>query len=155
MIKIVEANRDDLIKKAKELFQEYAATLGFDLCFQNFDQELHDFPSQYSPPMGRLFLALSKNRPVGCVGLRFFKQGICEMKRLYVKSDFRGTKAGRLLAESAIKAGKGIGYEVMRLDTLPSMESANSLYKSLGFRRIEPYRHNPIKGAIYLELGLQ
>ena len=155
MIKIVEANRDDLIKKAKELFQEYAATLGFDLCFQNFDQELHDFPSQYSPPMGRLFLALSENRPVGCVGLRFFEQGVCEMKRLYVRSDFRGTKTGRLLAEAAIKAGRGIGYEVMRLDTLPSMESANSLYKSLGFRRIEPYRHNPIKGAIYLELGLQ
>ena len=155
MIEIIEANRDDLIKTAKELFQEYAESLGFDLCFQNFDQELHDFPSQYSPPMGRLFLALSKNLPVGCVGLRFFKEGVCEMKRLYVRSNFRGKKAGRLLAEATIKAGKGVGYKFMRLDTLPSMESANSLYKSLGFRKIKPYRHNPIKGAIYMELDLQ
>lgn len=155
MIKIVEANTDDLITKAKELFQEYAESLGFDLCFQNFDQELDDFPGQYSPPMGRLFLALSENQPIGCVGLRFFEKGVCEMKRLYVRPDFRGRKAGRLLAEATVKAGKVIRYEIMRLDTLPSMESANILYKSLGFRQIEPYRHNPIKGAIYMELNLR
>ena len=76
------------------------------------------------------------------------------MKRLYVRLDFRGRKAGRLLAEATIKAGKVIRYEIMRLDTLPSMESANILYKSLGFRQIESYRHNPIKGAIYMELNL-
>jgi putative acetyltransferase len=155
MIEIVEANTDDLITKAKDLFQKYAESLGFDLCFQNFDQELDDFPGQYSPPMGRLFLALSENQPIGCVGLRFFEKGVCEMKRLYVRPDFRGRKAGRLLAEATIKAGKIIRYEIMRLDTLPSMESANILYKSLGFRQIEPYRHNPIKGAIYMELNLR
>ena len=155
MIEIVEANTDDLITKAKELFQEYAESLGFDLCFQNFDQELDDFPGQYSPPMGRLFLALSENQPIGCVGLRSFEKGVCEMNRLYVRPDFRGRKAGRLLAEATIKAGKVIRYEIMRLDTLPSMESANILYKSLGFRQIEPYRHNPIKGAIYMELNLR
>lgn len=156
MIKIVEANTNDLIAKAKELFQEYAESLGFDLCFQNFEQELDDyFPGQYSPPMGRLFLALSDNQPIGCVGLRYFDKGVCEMKRLYVRPDFRGKKAGRLLAEATLKAAKVIRYEIMRLDTLPSMESANILYKSLGFRQIEPYRHNPIKGAIYMELNLR
>ena len=154
MIEIVEANTDDSIAEARELFQEYAESLGFDLCFQNFDQELDDFPGQYSPPMGRLFLALSENQPIGCVGLRSFEKGVCEMKRLYVRLDFRGRKAGRLLAEATIKAGKVIRYEIMRLDTLPSMESANILYKSLGFRQIESYRHNPIKGAIYMELNL-
>ena len=155
MIEIVEANTDALIAKAKELFQEYAESLGFDLCFQNFDQELDDFPGQYSPPMGRLFLALSENQPIGCVGLRSFEKGVCEMKRLYVRPDFRGRKAGRLLAEATIKAGKVTRYEIMRLDTLPSMESANILYKSLGFRQIEPYRQNPINGAIYMELNLR
>jgi putative acetyltransferase len=155
MIEIIEANTDDFIAKAKELFQEYAGSLGFDLCFQNFDQELDDFPGQYSPPMGCLFLALSENQPIGCVGLRSFQKGVCEMKRLYVRPDFRARKAGRLLAEAAIKAGKAIGYEIMRLDTLPSMVGANILYKSLGFREIEPYRHNPMKGAIYMELNLR
>jgi putative acetyltransferase len=155
MIEIIEANTADFVAKAKELFQEYAGSLGFDLCFQNFDQELDDFPGQYSPPMGCLFLALSENQPIGCVGLRSFEKGVCEMKRLYVRPDFRGRKAGRLLAEAAIKAGKAIGYEIMRLDTLPSMVGANILYKSLGFREIEPYRHNPMKGAIYMELNLR
>ena len=155
MIEIVEANTVDLIAKVKELFQEYAESLGFDLGFQGFDQELDNFPGQYSPPMGRLFLALSENQPMGCVGLRSFEKGLCEIKRLYVRPDCRGRKAGRLLAEAAIKAGKDMGYEIMRLDTLPSMESANILYKSLGFRQIEPYRHNPIKGAVYMELNLR
>ena len=115
MIEIVEANTDDLIAKAKELFQEYAESLGFDLCFQNFDQELDDFPGQYSLPMGRLFLALSENQPIGCVGLRSFEKGFCEMKRLYVRPDFRGRKAGRLLAEATIKAGKVIRYDIREL----------------------------------------
>ena len=155
MIEIVEANTNDLIAKTKKLFQEYAESLGFDLCFQGFDQELDDFPGQYSQPMGRLFLALSENLPIGCVGLRPFEKGFCEMKRLYVRPDYRGRKAGRLLAEATIKAGKVVGYEIMRLDTLPSMEGANILYKSLGFRQIEPYRYNPIKGAIYRKLNLR
>jgi putative acetyltransferase len=155
MMKIAQANTDELIAEAKELFQEYAESLGFDLCFQNFDAELDSFPTQYSPPAGCLFLALSQGRPIGCVGLRCFEEGICEMKRLYVRPKFRGKNAGRGLAEAAIKAGKRLGYERMRLDTLPSMEIANRLYKSLGFVEIEPYRHNPIEGAIYLELRLK
>jgi len=155
MIEIVEANTEDLISKAKELFQEYAESLGFDLSFQNFDAELDSFPKQYSPPTGSLFLALSESQPIGSVGLRYFEKGICEMKRLYVRPNVRGTNAGKALSEVAIKAGVTLGYERMRIDTLPSMEIANQLYKSLGFVEIEPYRHNPIEEAIYLELNLK
>jgi len=155
MIEIVEANTDELIAKAKDLFQEYAASLEFDLGFQNFDQELNNFPGQYSEPSGRLYLAVCERQPIGCVGLRYFEKGICEMKRLYVKPNFRGKQAGRALAEASIQAARNIGYAYMRLDTLPSMESANKLYKSLGFEQIEPYRHNPIEGTIYMQLKLK
>jgi putative acetyltransferase len=155
MAEIVRANTDDLIEKAKVLFQEYAESLGFDLCFQNFDSELARFPVQYSPPSGDLFLALSESQPVGCVGVRYFEKGICEMKRLYVRPNFRGSNAGKALSEAAINAGITLGYERMRLDTLASMEIANRLYTSLGFVEIEPYRLNPLEGAIYLELNLQ
>ena len=155
MIEIVEANSKILITKVKELFLEYSESLGFDLSFQNFDAELDNFPVQYSPPTGSLFLALSQNLPIGCVGVRYFEDGICEMKRLFVKPNFRGKRVGRLLAEAAVKAGKFLGYERMRLDTLPTMEKANHLYRSLGFIEIEPYRYNPIERAKYLELNLK
>ena len=155
MIEIVEANRKILIAKVKELFLEYSESLGFDLSFQNFNAELDNFPVQYSPPTGSLFLALAHNLPIGCVGVRYFENGICEMKRLFVKPNFRGKRVGRLLAEAAVKAGKNLGYERMRLDTLPTMEKANHLYGSLGFVEIEPYRYNPIEGARYLELNLK
>ncbi len=147
MIRIIEANTDELITQAKSLFLEYAASLDFSLCFQNFDNELENFPIQYSPPTGSLYLALSENEAIGCVGVRRFEKNICEMKRLYVRHEFRGRKAGNLLAVSAIKSGKTLGYEYMRLDTLSSMETANQLYKSLGFIKIEPYRDNPINGG--------
>lgn len=155
MIEIVEANTKILIAKVKELFLEYSESLGFDLSFQNFDAELDNFPLQYSPPTGSLLLALAQNLPIGCVGVRYFEDGICEMKRLFVKPNFRGKRVGRLLAEAAVKAGKNLGYERMRLDTLPTMETANHLYGSLGFVEIEPYRYNPIEGARYLELNLK
>jgi putative acetyltransferase len=155
MIEIIEANTDDLITKAKELFQEYAESLGFDLCFQNFDQELDEFPGWYSAPDGRLYLARHGNQFIGCVGLRYFEKNICEVKRLYVRPNFRGQRAGRALAEASIQAAEDIGYDYMRLDTLSSMEIARKLYQSLGFRQIESYRHNPIEGAIYMELKLK
>ena len=154
MMRIIETNTDELITQAKSLFLEYAESLDFSLCFQNFDNELEHFQSQYSPPTGNLFLAFSENEAIGCVGIRYFKQDICEMKRLYVKPEYRGKKAGKELAVSAIKSGKELGYEYMRLDTLSSMETANQLYKSLGFIEIKSYRDNPIDGAIYMELNL-
>ena len=155
MIKIIPANTPDRIDKAKALFKEYADSLTFDLDFQNFDQELDDFPGQYSPPRGRLFLAVYENQAIGCVGLRDLGKGICEMKRLYVSPRFRRHRAGKMLAEAVIQAAKDIGYDCMRLDTIPTMKSANILYASLGFKKIEPYRFNPIEGALYLELRLK
>ena len=154
MVEILRANTDELVSKAKNLFQEYAASLGFDLGFQHFDAELACFPEQYSLPSGNLFIARLDAQSIGCVGVRFLEEGICEMKRLYVRPDFRGNNAGRKLGEAAIQAGKDLGYERMRLDTLSSMEIANGLYRSLGFREIEPYRHNPLEGVLYLELNL-
>ena len=154
MITIIEANTDELIAQAKSLFLEYAEALDFSLCFQNFDKELDNFPIQYSPPTGDLLLALSENDAIGCVGIRHFEKGICEMKRLYVKPQYRGKKVGKELAVSAIRSGKKLGYECMRLDTLSSMQTANNLYASLGFTEIDPYRDNPMDGAIYMELNL-
>lgn len=154
MIEIIEANTDERIAQAKALFQEYAESLGFDLCFQDFAVEMDRFPEQYSPPTGGLLLALAQGQPIGCVGVRYFDEGVCEMKRLYVRPQFRGKHAGRKLAEAAIAAGKTLGYKHLRLDTLRTMERANQLYKTLGFVEIGPYRENPIEGAVYMELRL-
>ncbi len=133
---------------------EYAVSLGFDLSFQDFEQEMADFPDEYSAPHGCLLLAFYGEELAGCVALRDFGNGICEMKRLYVKPAFRGLKVGRALTESIIKAGKGLGYTHMRLDTVPFMKEAISLYRSLGFKEIDSYRYNPIEGATYMELAL-
>ncbi|MFH2092606.1 MAG: GNAT family N-acetyltransferase [Pseudomonadota bacterium] len=155
MITIIKADTKDLILTAKSLFQEYAESLDFDLCFQNFNQELQNLAEQYASPLGCLFLAFEGETAIGCIGLRLFEKKICEMKRLYVKPEYRNLKVGKLLVENVIKAGKFLNYDAMRLDTLPSMKSANALYKSFGFELIAPYRHNPIEGAIYMELNLK
>lgn len=155
MIKIVEANTEEFIEKAKELIREYAQSLEFDLGFQDFDKEMENFPGQYVSPRGSLYIALNLNDPIGCVALRDLGQGVCEMKRLYVRPAFRGQKVGRLLAEMVIKAAKDMGYNYMRLDTIPSMKHANMLYAPLGFKKIPPYRFNPIEGATFFELNLQ
>jgi len=155
MIKITRALTPEDILTAKALLQEYSGSLGFDLGFQKFDEELANFPGQYSPPGGRLYLAWYKSQAVGCVGLRKFEKRVCEIKRLYVKPDFRGKQAGGKLAKAAIRAAKTIGYEYIRLDTVPSMENANRLYRSLGFEPIDPYRYNPVEGAVFMELNLK
>jgi len=154
-VKIVEAKSEEQVRAAKGLFLEYAASLDFDLSFQSFEEEMKGFPDQYSSPTGRLYLALEGNKAIGCVAVRRFEDGICEMKRLYVKPGFRGKKAGRLLAEAAIECAKGSRYKAMRLDTVSSMVSANNLYRTLGFKEIGPYRENPLQGAIYMELNLE
>ena len=154
MIKIVSANRKELIENAKDLFLEYAASLLFDLSFQDFEKEMAGFPDEYSPPHGRLLLAFYDEDLAGCVALRDLGNEMCEMKRLYVKPVFRGLKIGRALAEAIIKAGRDIGYSRMRLDTVPSMKEAINLYMLLGFQHIKPYRYNPIKGASCMELAL-
>ena len=110
--------------------------------------------THYAPPRGRLCIALVDGQPAGCVALRYFEDGVCEMKRLYVRPAFRGRAVGRQLAETIIEAACEIGYDYMRLDTVPAMKAANALYADLGFKPIDAYRHNPIEGAIYLELRL-
>ena len=138
----------------RDLFVEYANSIETDLCFQNFKQELDGLPGNYAPPEGRLWLAVEAEEYAGCVGLRKSEEGICEMKRLYVRPAFRGQGLGRLLAQSVIETAHEIGYLSMRLDTLPSMKQAIALYESMGFLRIAPYYHNPQAGAIYMERRL-
>jgi len=143
------------IAQARELFLEYANSLGFSLCFQNFDQELANLPGDYAPPDGRLLLAYSSSDLVGCVALHKISEHICEMKRLYLRPQFRGKGFGRSLAYAIIAEGRNIGYKFMRLDTVgPVMQDAVVLYRNLGFYEIEPYRANPMPGTLYLELKL-
>ena len=146
--------RPDELDEVRRLFEGYAASLGVDLGFQDFERELRDLPGDYAPPRGLLLVARVESEPVGCVGLRALEAGACEMKRLYVRPEHRGTGAGKALAEAVIDAATRLGYERMRLDTLPSMDAARGLYRALGFREIEPYRHSPIAGTAYMELAL-
>jgi ribosomal protein S18 acetylase RimI-like enzyme len=151
---IVQAQSKAELAQARQLFTEYAEATQVDLCFQNFAQELNDLPGRYAPPEGRLFLALAGSEPVGCGALRKLDDGICEMKRLYVRPSFRRAGLGRQLACQILEAARAIGYRRMRLDTLGSMTEAIALYQSLGFRPIDPYYHNPSPCAVFMELAL-
>jgi ribosomal protein S18 acetylase RimI-like enzyme len=185
--RIVLAENPDAWRCASELFREYADSLGLDLSFQDFENEVAGLPGAYAPPDGRLFLAFVEEggqpldekignregaarrdsaappqladssdarRPAGCVALRKIDGEACEMKRLYVRSSVRGRGLGRKLAAAAIEAARQIGYRRMRLDTLPQMGEAQSLYRALGFHEIPAYRYNPVPGARYFELTL-
>lgn len=153
-LRFVQAESLQQIETARALFREYAASLGFSLCFQDFDRELAELPGPYAPPSGRLLLCLVEDQAAGCVALRQIDPEVCEMKRLYVCPEFRSRHLGEKLARTAIDEARRAGYRRMRLDTLPSMERAIALYGKLGFKEIEPYRDNPIAGALFLELAL-
>ena len=154
MLVIKQVLSEELIKQTRELFIEYAKYLGFNLNFQDFDEELKALPGSYAPPEGCILLAFYKDKLAGCVGVRKFKDDICEMKRLYVRPEFRRKNIGKALSKSIIEVACKIGYRYMRLDTLPHMKEAITLYQSLGFKEIKPYRYNPFERAKFFELKL-
>lgn len=154
MIIIHDATTPQHMDTARRLFTAYAEAIGIDLEFQGFSAELAGLPGKYAPPRGALLLARDEGVYLGCVALRPLEPGICEMKRLYVTSAARGERLGRRLAEAVMARARTLGYRVMRLDTLHSMTAARTLYLALGFRRIEPYCHNPLPDAEYYEITL-
>ena len=152
---LIQAETSEQVEQARQLFKEYAAWLQIDLCFQGFEKELAELPGDYAPRDGRLLLAYDDGELAGCVALRKIGEGVSEMKRLFVRDRFRGRGLGRSLIQAIISEAKQIGYERMRLDTLPpKMNDAIALYRSYGFKEIEAYYNNPVPGAIFMELGL-
>lgn len=141
-----------------DIFQEYAGSLGFDLCFQNFEEELANLPGDYNQPRGTLLLARINDEVAGCCALRPLDSvdypNACEMKRLYVRPAFRSLGLGRLLAEAIMDSARMADYDCILLDTLDDMEAARALYVELGFQEVPPYYHNPIAGAHYLKAEL-
>jgi ribosomal protein S18 acetylase RimI-like enzyme len=155
MLEIRPATSAEEIEAARTLFREYADGLGVDLSFQNFEEELATLPGGYAPPDGLVLLAWDGSVAAGCVALRRFAEGVGEMKRLYVRPAWRGTGLGRALAEAVIAEARAASYTTLRLDTLPTMTTAQQLYRALGFREIAAYRANPIHGSSYLEKSLR
>ena len=154
MLQIIEVKAEKPLQEIRKLFEEYGSSLDISLDFQGFHNELTNLPGDYAPPDGCLFIAYWEERVAGCVALRKHGSSICEMKRLYTKPQYRGLGIGRALCKAVIARARETGYDRMRLDTLPSMETARALYTSLGFKEIEPYRYNPIEGAQFMELNL-
>ncbi len=155
MVKLIQAISSEEIEAIKSLFIEYAESLNFSLCFQDFDKEIESLPGKYSPPEGSLILAKIENEFAGCIALKKIEDGICEMKRLYVKPSHRGKQIGKILVEKIISDAKEIGYKSMRLDTVEGkMDSAIALYKEFGFKKIEKYYTNPEPHTLYMELLL-
>lgn len=157
MLKILQAETTEHISAARELMLEYAASLGFNLCFQGFEEELCSLPGKYAPPSGRLFLALWNEKIAGVIALRALDEaGLCEMKRLFVRPEFRSHGIGRVLAERLIGEAAEIGYTRMRLDTVPGrMDRAIAMYRELGFRETVPYYSTPVDRMLFMELALK
>lgn len=153
-MKICQVITPEQIALSRTLFEDYAAWLGLDLSFQGFAAELAGLPGLYAPPRGRLLLALESSQASACVALRPLEDGICEMKRLFVRPACRGQGLGRRLAEQIIQEARVIGYARMRLDTLPSMQAAIRLYEALGFVRRAAYYETPLPDTIFMELQL-
>lgn len=152
---IVWATTPAQLEEVRALFLEYAESLGFGLWFQRFEKEVVGLPAMYAPPEGRLLLGTVGRKAAGCAGLRKFESSIGEMKRLYVRPQFRGLGLGRRLAEQIVSEARAVGYQKLRLDTIVGkMDRAIQLYRQLGFVEIASYRENPIPGALYLELNL-
>ena len=153
-MRIEHADSPQFLDTIRALFREYEASIQVDLCFQGFEKELANLPGEYARPNGRLLLAFDGDEIAGCGALRRFDEGVCEMKRLYVRPAHRGNSIGASLALALMENAREAGYTKMRLDTMPSMARAIALYRSLGFREIACYRFNPVPGALFFELDL-
>ena len=154
-LNIRQAEKNEDIAIVQVLFREYETWLGMDLCFQGFEGELHTLPGRYASPDGRLYLATVDDAPAGCIAMRKLEDGICEMKRLFLKAEARGLGLGKMLVKKLIGDAREIGYSKMRLDTHPpKMGKAVSIYESLGFRPIPAYYNNPHEGVLFMELDL-
>ncbi len=155
MFTIKQVESAEEIEQTRQLFHEYVTWLGVNLCFQNYDREVAELPGEYAPPTGRLYLASENDQAAGCIALRKLGDGVCEMKRLYVRPHVRGRRLGRTLVDRIIEDARQMGYSRMRLDTLPGkMDSAIAMYRSLGFRDIDRYYDNPYDTAAFMELDL-
>ena len=160
MLRIVPAISDGDISLARNLFREYASTIGVEVCLGDYERELATLPGLYAPPAGRLLMAFQEDtenpgRAIGCGAIRALEPGACELKRLYVRSGFRGRGLARKLVNELIAEAQSIGYERILLDTLPSMQAAQNLYRTLGFREIPPYRKDPVPDSLFFELALR
>lgn len=144
----------DRLDEVRTLFREYHKMLGVDLCFQNYEEELASLPGKYLPPDGRLYLIYLEGKLAGCIALRRFDETRCEMKRLFVRPQFRGLRLGQILAQHIIDDAKAIGYQAMVLDTLKSLESAVTMYRRMGFEEVAPYYDNPLNDVLYFQLTL-
>ena len=154
-IRLTHVQSGPALEDIRALFLEYARGLNFNLCFQNFDRELEELPGPYGLPHGRLILCEVDRRPAGCIAVKRLGSGVCELKRLFVRPEFRGRKLGLKLTQHIINEARSIGYTVMRLDTIRgTMDNAIALYESVGFREIPAYYHNPTPNAFYMELQL-
>ena len=147
---IIEEGKE--LDVVRDLFREYEKELDEDICFQSFDEELKDPLKKYGPPGGDLVLAYWEEAVAGCIALTKMKDGMaCEMKRLYVRPEFRKNKIGRILIEELLMSAKERNYETMRLDTFEKLQPAVHLYKQFGFKNISPYYNNPLPGVVYME----
>jgi len=151
---IIHAVTPEKIAAVRGLMREYGASLGVDLSYQNFEEELRGLPGDYAPPLGTLLLALAGEEAAGCVAIRPLAENFCEMKRLYVRPAWRSTGLGKRLVEAALGDARRAGHHFVRLDTLPAMTAARQLYAALGFLPIAPYYQSPIAGTAFLQLDL-
>lgn len=154
MPEFITAATEEDYREARALLREYEVDIEVDLCFQGFEEELGTLERVYGPPGGRFYLLRQGERTAGCVALRDLGGGVCEMKRLFLRPGFRGEGLGRMCAEQIVEAARELGYRTMRLDTLPSMDAAIALYRSMGFTEIAGYTENPCEGALFMELRL-
>ncbi len=144
------ANQSEL-NDAINLFNEYASSLNISLAFQNFTEELNNINTMYGSPTGSLLLVYDKNQAIACAAYRIIDEAVCELKRMYIKPNYRGKGIGQKLLDMLCISAKEVGYKIMRLDTLDTMLPALSLYRKNGFAAIDPYYHNPNEGVVYME----